>query len=168
MTTATAAGSQTYYAECRQPDEERGLRIAITLTKTSEFQELPELIPNHRCFMLADCANGGAHDLLPISEDAARKLVAHDDDPAGNVFEWHWEHSKAEGDDRRVLLYLAFHAEDRDSALPYPDELEDDLKLSLFAVDSAVAHLIATKELAVDWDAFTYTLPAYEQWRAAQ
>ena len=44
-----------------------------------------------------------------ISDDGKVTLKRKTPEPT-NVFEWCWEHSQAEGDDRRVLLYLAFHS----------------------------------------------------------
>lgn len=71
--------SQTYYAECLQPDQERGLRISIKLTRTKPDQLLPDHIPAQPCLSGARCPDGGTHDLLPISAQRARVLMAEDD-----------------------------------------------------------------------------------------
>lgn len=80
-TLMTTRDSQNYYAECREPDEDRGLRIGITLECTEPDQPLPERIPAFTCPAGIACPAGGAHDLLPISADHAAALLAENDDP---------------------------------------------------------------------------------------
>lgn len=160
---------QTYYAECRLPDEERGLRMAVTLTKTAEDQDLPDLIPAYPC-MSESCPDGGTHDLLPIPGHAADKLMADEDDPEMvNVFEWCLEHADVDGDDQRMLLYLAFHAEDNAlSLLPFDSDCEDDLQIGSFDAHSAMERLISGGWLAVCWETCGYRFPAFEAWQEQQ
>ena len=72
--------TQTYYAECLKPGEDRGLRMSVALTTTAADQELPGLIPHFSCFMTRDCPAGGEHDLLPIDADGAERLMADEDE----------------------------------------------------------------------------------------
>ncbi len=81
-----------------------------------------------------------------------------------NVFEWVWEHSKAEGEDRRVLMYLAFHATD-EAELPYYSVIQHDLGLER---SPDYAALIDSGELDVDWGTYRYRFPAYVEWVAAR
>lgn len=73
--------TQTYYAECLRPGEDRGLRMSVALTPTVPSQELPDLIPDFGCIG-TDCPAGGTHDLLPISQEEAERLMADEDDEA--------------------------------------------------------------------------------------
>jgi len=96
--------------------------------------------------------------------------------PSGptNVFEWCWEHSEATGDDRGVLLYLAFHAPDGKAELPYPADIADSLRLDRFdrlAAINTYDRLSAVGELSIavdDYGVIMYRFPAYESWKAAQ
>ena len=72
--------TQTYYAECLKPGEDRGLRMSVALTTTAPGQELPGLIPHFGCFTTRDCPAGGAHDLLPIDAAEAELLMADEDE----------------------------------------------------------------------------------------
>lgn len=67
--------SQAYYAECIQPGEGRGLRMAITL---SEGDDYPAKIVDYPC--ISDrCQNDGVHDLLPMPQEQVDELMADDD-----------------------------------------------------------------------------------------
>lgn len=162
--------AQTYYAECLLPDEERGLRIAVTLTKTADDQTLPEMIPDGPCIG-TECPHGGKHDLLPISAFAAEKLMAdeEDEDRKTNVFEWCWEHVQVEGDDRRVLLYLAFHAGHDDSVwLMDMSVAADALGLGGARLVDSLANLCNRGQLEERHGHTVYVFPAFEAWKAKQ
>lgn len=111
--------------------------------------------------------------------------------PAGNVFEWRWEHSQATGLAREVLLRLAWDWDYEDApapwnrmprwpgyrclALDFDDVTVDD-------VMEAVVQLVALGELHIDELAVArtgadlsrgcpevaYTFPGYQKWLAEQ
>lgn len=82
-----------------------------------------------------------------------------------NVFEWHWEHSKATGATRQILLALAFEAEDDRRIRSSVPALAASIGLRWTDGSTAVSTLIQLGELAEEepgHPAPVYTFPAYE------
>lgn len=115
----------------------------------------------------------------------AAKRVEHQ---PRNVFEWVWEHSRADNLAREVLLELAWSYDIDDSPSTWPGYLHlrfhtvpeghTFTETDLDPVADAVTELIALEELSIDADAIsrwnsdltrscpqvTYGFPAYQQW----
>jgi hypothetical protein len=81
--------------------------------------------------------------------------------PPGNVFEWAWEYSRAMGYTRRILLTLAFHA-DEQSVTSYAVLNQD----PLHGHRGALPKLRALGEIRNTVSGFRF--PAYEDWLAEQ
>lgn len=81
--------------------------------------------------------------------------------PPGNVFEWAWEYSRAMGYTRRILLTLAFHA-DEQSVTSYAVLNQDPLR----SHRGALPKLRAIGEVRNTVSGFRF--PAYEDWLAEQ
>ncbi|MGH3477895.1 MAG: hypothetical protein ACRDTZ_01015 [Pseudonocardiaceae bacterium] len=92
-----------------------------------------------------------------------------------NVFEWCWEHSRAEGDTRRILLWLAFRDEHYGTQpkLPSITAIGSALNVPWHAVSRHLTELVNLGELslnpddqAITYD--TYELSAYYEFSAYQ
>lgn len=87
-----------------------------------------------------------------------------------NVFEWCWEHSRTEGDDRKLLLWLAFQDEHpgHRPALPSLAALGTVIDMPWSRISFGLDRLIDQGELAITQDGPVtyYSFPAYEAARA--
>ena len=67
---------QCYWAECRLPDEDQGLRMGVVLSE-SPNGTYPGTVP--MACISTQCVAGGSHDLQPISRALFDEVMADDE-----------------------------------------------------------------------------------------